>query len=223
MISKKVSAINAGILLAVLAAALYALNSPLSKILLGYMPLRDIQTGVADEAGQIFHLDLQHLPACRTLGMLQNEMDDALLCGILRFRPQPLVHVLSPAADDVQVVQAEDLIPEQFVQDKRFADAHGVDVGVCRIGRDIVCAQAEHRLRLYQVRSLHKLGKAVGALIRNGLGRKLPFQQESETVAGVSRPDDRFPRLVFVEVQFHLSDDGRKVVLRQALEQGKLQ
>ena len=38
MISKKVSAINAGILLAVLAAALYALNSPLSKILLGYMP-----------------------------------------------------------------------------------------------------------------------------------------------------------------------------------------
>lgn len=78
----------------------------------------DSHAGVVHNHREVLFLDFDDFPACRTFCTVQDEVGNMAFKSFVGLCPETAVQVLCPVADDVHIVQTENLIFEQLVQYK---------------------------------------------------------------------------------------------------------
>ena len=141
-----------------------------------------------------------------------NEVHEFFVDGTDVGIPQLLVRHLCPVAQDVQVVDSENLVITQFAEDERLVDGHHVHRCMSQVRSRIVGIHSEYGLWLDDVRLFQyfRQGKVVVGIL--GLHHDLTVQQKTQLVAGLPLLEDGFPFLIGQKMQLYLLYDGGHVV-----------
>ena len=114
-------------------------------------------------------------------------------------------------------------ITVQLFQQIPFLDGEHAHSRHSLIGSIVTRIDTEEGIQLYHVRHRQRLTEHIGLAARICHSHHRTTQDEPDLLANFPLPKDIIPRFVFLEMELHLVQNLRDVILPQSLKQGKLQ
>lgn len=183
----------------------------------------DVEAGIVEQSGEVFHLHTQYLGASRRSTEAVDEVYEPSFELLGRDAPHALVQLLGPRAELVEEVHAEYLVRVEHTIQVLLVDGEKRYLALCHVGGLVAGAAAEEGVGLYHHRRVVYLHEREGAVGCHGLGRQLAPEEECQLGARLALREDGAPRLHLHEVELGSLDDFGQLGTAHPLKQGKLQ
>lgn len=173
---------------------------------------RDVQAAFANFASQRFHLDVQSLAANGMQAMRLEEPDDFRMNGFGNGMPGKARDALSLCADDVQEVQAKNLVLLRQPQNLAFAEFNEVACGRCCDRDAIALCEAENALGLDDRWGVDDLRETITVVVGMTHDVDLAAGENVDTIADISLANYGFVASHFYKTKPRVSHDLSYVV-----------